>query len=382
MNKLLDIDVDLPVAKRAWTPGERLYGLLWREGVPLGMVQCPDQYALDAAVTKARARPRPVPVATPIDLPLISVVICTRDRPQALARCLEAVYAQSYTRYEVLVVDNAPQDDRAHRLIAAHFPECRHVTEPRGGVRFARNRGISQVQGEIIAFLDDDCLPTPRWLSAIGEQFARRPRLGCVTGPVLPAELRTRAQELIEERGGFSKGFEEKLYVRDSLPKGELIQAWRFGTGANMAFRRGVFARVGGFDEHLRAGEDLEIFFRVLRHGCELAYAPAAAVRHHHVEDYATLRRKLYYWGWAYAAYLAKVAQQDPPYRRVALSELRNWLKFQLRHHFWGGGDHGDFPRDLSLAELAGAVMGALAYPYAQMRAGLRPQPASASAAP
>lgn len=382
MNKLLDLDIDLPVTERAWTRGETLHVLLWRVGVPLAMVRCGDQRTLEEAIAAARARARPVPVATPIDLPFITVVICTRDRPEALARCLEAVYAQSYTRFEVLVVDNAPSDDRAHRLIARHFSECRHVTETRPGVRFARNRGISQAQGEIIAFIDDDCLPAPRWLSAIGEQFARRPRLGCVTGPVLPAELRTRAQELIEERGGFSKGFEEKLYMRDQLLKSELLQAWRFGTGANMAFRRSVFARIGGFDEHLRAGEDLEIFFRVLRHGCELAYAPAAAVRHHHVDDYATLRRKLYQWGWAYAAYLAKVAQHDALYRRPALAELRGWLAFQLRHHFWAGGDSGNFPRDLTLAELAGAVMGALAYPYAHARAGTRPQTASASAAP
>jgi cellulose synthase/poly-beta-1,6-N-acetylglucosamine synthase-like glycosyltransferase len=182
---------------------------------------------------------------------------------------------------EILVVDNVPQDLRTRNLLGDEFPECRYVAELSRGIPFARNRGISKAKGEILAYVDDDCRPVAGWSKAIVHNFAEGPELGCCTGPVLAMELNTRPQRLMEERDGLYKGNVKKLFRGDSPIGGTYpVQPWRFGTGANMAFRRSALDRIGGFDTVLRSAEDLDIFFRIVRAGFGLVYDPEATVWH------------------------------------------------------------------------------------------------------
>ena len=189
------------------------------------------------------------------------MVVCTRDRTDQLRGCLGALRVQKGIDFETLVVDNAPADSATRELIFERYWKCRYVVEPAPGVAFARNRGIALARGEIIAFLDDDCRPGAGWLRAIAKSFTEHPHLGCCTGPVLPLELKTPAQALLEARGGFNKGFHRRLFGRESgavYGKSYPLQTWRCGTGGNMAFRRCVLDRIGLFDEHLQSAEDLE----------------------------------------------------------------------------------------------------------------------------
>jgi GT2 family glycosyltransferase len=365
--RILDIELSQPLPAGVDTDGcRRLLLVAWRRGVPVGTREIPaaaervgkEQLAAALADFAATAAADDLPSAD-TELPLASVVVCTCRRPAELTRCLEALQAQAHPRFEIVVVDNDLQGSAAATVRG--FQPVRYCHEQRPGIRFARNRGVAEAAGEIVAFIDDDCLPVPGWLHAVADSFARRPELGCCTGPVLPAALDTPAREWLEARGGFNRGFVRRLHTRDSgrrqWPSWPL-QAWMFGSGGNMAFRRAVLRRLGAFDEILPTAEDLDIFFRILHAGHELLYEPAAAVRHCHVATCTALRRRLYLWGWGYVAYLLKIACRTPDYRRRALAEIAGWFAYQLRDRLWAQLIHrrGDFPLRLIVTEIAGGV--------------------------
>ena len=129
----------------------------------------------------------------------------------------------------------------------------------------------------IIAFTDDDVSVDAGWVEAIGRLFAGEPDVDAVTGLVVPDETDVEAQRLFEEYGGFSRGFDRRYERVDTVSCERAARrhggAGRFGTGANMAFRRRVFERIGLFDPALdvgtptNGGGDLEMFFRVLKEG-------------------------------------------------------------------------------------------------------------------
>ena len=234
--------------------------------------------------------------------PFISVVICTRHRPDQLQNCLRFLGRQEYPRFEVVVVDNAPATDAVRTFVrSAHaVPALRYVPEPRVGLSWARNAGIGAACGEIIACLDDDEEPDTHWLAGLACGFARGHDIGCVTGKVLPARLDTPAQQLFEQLGGYCKGrgFSPTVFSADG-PQSPLYPLPPFGVGANMAFRREALARIGGFDVALGAGtpalsgEDTLALTLVLMAGYRIAYEPAALTRHFHRNDLDGLGRQL-----------------------------------------------------------------------------------------
>ncbi len=291
------------------------------------------------------------------------MAVCTRERPAALAGCLAAVARQTDRADEVLVVDNAPRSDATRRL--AHAQRCSYACEPHQGVRFARNRALATARSDVVAFIDDDCRPEPGWLEAVRAQFVCA-EVGCCTGPLLALELDTPAQRLMEARGGFNRGFVARCFTRDShrhLWPNFPVQCWMFGSGGNMAFRREALVEAGGFAVDLPWGEDLDAFFRVLIHGHALVYAPAARVRHRHVRELPALRERLYRWGWAYSAFLARVAWEQPEYRVRALRELAGYLRWHWQARCWPAlRGRADFPTHLTFIEFAGALAGIPGY--------------------
>ena len=94
-------------------------------------------------------------------LPLVTVAVCTRDRTDDLARCLDSLSCLDYPALEVLVVDNAPSSNATERLVRTRYPNWRYVCEPRPGLNWARNRAIIESSGEIIAYTDDDVVVDP-----------------------------------------------------------------------------------------------------------------------------------------------------------------------------------------------------------------------------
>jgi len=316
---------------------------------------------------------RLTPAATNARLPTVSVAICTRDRPHDLAQCLDAVDRLNAPVLEVLVIDNAPATEETKALVAARAPTARralrYVREPRPGLDWARNRAIVEARGEIIAFTDDDTMVDAGWANAIAQVFGENPEVMAVTGLVVPAELETDAQALFELNGGFGRGFRRKwLHFPNGKMKWWDLGTGQLGTGANMAFRRSVFDRIGHFDPALDVGTptqgagDLEMFFRVLKSGVPLVYEPKAIVRHRHRRELAQLRGQLRNNGSVYAAFVRS---------SIAYPEMRLAFFRIGRAWFWNG--HvlpwfkslfypSRFPRELRTAQIAGSVAGLRTY--------------------
>jgi GT2 family glycosyltransferase len=237
----------------------------------------------------------PKPAGRPL---AATVAICTRDRPEDIRRCLEALMRLPDDGQEVLVIDNCPSTEATRRIVE-EFPSVRYVREKRVGLDVARNRALREAQHELIAFIDDDAVPEPGWLRALVRNFEDE-RVLCVTGLTLPLELETQAQEWFERHCSFQRGFKRKVYDMVRLPP---AAAGRVGAGVNMALRRSVVQRVGSFDEVLDAGTptqsggDTDMFSRILASGYRIVYDPAAVSWHRHRRAWSALRKTVYGYG-------------------------------------------------------------------------------------
>jgi glycosyltransferase involved in cell wall biosynthesis len=227
----------------------------------------------------------------------VTVVVCTRDRPMELKRCLASLACQSRRPDRIVVVDNASADDRTRAV--AEEAGIDYVREERPGLDHARNAGVSRCHSEIVAFIDDDALAHPRWLERLVAAFDAA-EIQAVTGLVLPGELETEAQYIFETQWGFGRGYERIDFGPDFYAgrRRRGCPAWRIGAGVNMAFRRHVFEQVGPFDERLDVGAagcsgDSEMWNRILHHGFTCRYEPLALVLHYHRRTMQELARQI-----------------------------------------------------------------------------------------
>ena len=153
------------------------------------------------------------------EAPMVSVVLTTHDRLESLEETLYSISAVHYPNFEIVVVDNAPSNDAAEKLIrqmSAEMKNLRYVREDRVGLCWARNCGLEAASGEITVYTDDDVLVDVDWLTALVQGFGDGENVACVTGLILPRELDTPAQVWCEEHGGFGKGFVPQIYDRSA----------------------------------------------------------------------------------------------------------------------------------------------------------------------
>ena len=248
----------------------------------------------------------------------ISVVVCTRDRVSMLQTALDSIRAVDYPDFVIIVVDNAAVTDATRRYVAGLAdPRVRVVDEPRPGLSRARNTGLLAASGDVVAFTDDDVVVDRHWLTAIACGFTRGRSVSCVSGVVPAAELRTPAQAYFDARVGWSASMRTRVFDRAEPPADIPLFPFavgHYGTGANFAVDREMVLRLGGFDEALGAGsptgggEDLDMFFRVLRAGGQLVYDPSAVVWHRHRASSDGLAAQSRTYGLGLGAWIAKIA--------------------------------------------------------------------------
>ena len=276
------------------------------------------------------------PTRWPYAVPTCSIVICTRNRPAVLARCLAAVGRLAPSCGDVIVVDNGDEacSDEVLRLVAS--AGARLIREPRLGAAHARNVGAGAAVGELVAFLDDDARPDPDWLERHRAALVGDPLLSATTGRVLPdppGDPVTRAYLAV---GAEDLGT-EPFRVERSLPEWvELTNFGGVGLGSNMVFRRELFAAGWRFRESLGPrrglpGEEHYAFFTLVRDGHAIAYVPEAVVHHLAPPDMKSLearKRRLLYGGAAYA-FLLMI--EEPEARRPLLAYARSVLSARRR---------------------------------------------------
>jgi len=217
---------------------------------------------------------------------MISVIIPAKDAAETLAACLEAVLSQEgvSASYEVILVDDGSRDATA--AIAERF-DVRLIRQENAGPGAARNAGVKASHGEILAFTDADCAPSPDWLKRLTKPFSD-PQVAGVKGV-----YRTHQNGLVPR---FVQQEYEYKYQR--LVKQATID---FIDTYSAAYRRQIFIDNGGFDPALPAGQDAELSFRLARKGYKLIFAPEAFVYHRHgVDIWTYMRRKFRYGYWRY----------------------------------------------------------------------------------
>jgi GT2 family glycosyltransferase len=248
----------------------------------------------------------------------ISIVVCTRDRPDVLQECLRELVLVKYAPLEILVVDNAPTRDITKKVVselANEDPRIRYTCEPQPGLSRARNHGMAVAKFDLVAFTDDDVLVDAGWPAALAAGFAADPEAACMTGLVASRTLDTNAEFYFDSRYSWGESVAPRRYDMGAHRDSSAIypfSAGIFGTGANFAVRRSEIDQLGGFDPLLgagspgRGGEDLDIFVRVILSGGRLCYLPAALVWHRHRASEAALAEQVFDYGFGLGAYLAK----------------------------------------------------------------------------
>ncbi len=321
------------------------------------------------------------PAAAEGGYPEITVVVCTRNRPDGLTACLESLLVQDYPNYSVLVVDNAPVAGGS-RAVVDRFDRSivGYVAEPEPGLSRARNRGLAASSGEIIAWIDDDEIADRGWLTAIVDGFRREPGASAVSGIMLPAELETWAQVRFEQYGGHSKhrGFKPETFSPETAAiQDPLYPLPPFGTGGNMAFRRRALLEVGGFDIALGAGsptmgsEDTRIFSELLNAGATVVYQPTAVTFHFHRRTIDELERQMFGYGVGLTAFYVSLIVSQP---RLVGKIIR--LIPHALHDVWkpnglrSGHLPEDFPARLQQANRRGLLVGPGRYLSERIRIG------------
>jgi GT2 family glycosyltransferase len=254
-------------------------------------------------------------------------MMCTRDRRDQVALTLDAISKLTYDgEWEIVIVDNGSKDDTISLLThfaAASARPCMVVNQPRKGSARSRNAGLVEARGDVIAMLDDDCVPAPDWLTQIVAAFATYPDIGYIAGRI----------ELFDQRDApittKTDGEPEKFPAHTVLPTGAIH-------GCNMAFRRALVLSVGGFNPSFGAGarfsgEDVEYATRASADGWAGRYEPSALVYHNHGRrskaSVAALSRR---YDVGRGAYYARFAL----HRRSRAQALRHWY-WHLRRVSW-----------------------------------------------
>jgi glycosyltransferase involved in cell wall biosynthesis len=186
--------------------------------------------------------------------PRVTVVVAAYNGEKFLKEALESVFAQDFASFEVVFVDDGSEDRTGE--IALSFP-VRYVRQANQGLPAARNAGLAQARGDLVAFLDDDDVLPPTKLSVQARYLDEHPEVGCVLG----------RQEWI------FAGVEPPPMPRDPI-FGELggVQL------VTAMIRRSTLEELGGFDPSYRYAEDRDLFIRMREHGVEIAVLDAVVL--------------------------------------------------------------------------------------------------------
>jgi GT2 family glycosyltransferase len=296
-----------------------------------------------------------------------TIAVCTRNRPSSLRRCLDSLAPQIDATTELVVVDSAPSSPDV-RPIATEFG-AHYLITSRPGLSLARNVALRAARHDVIAFIDDDAVAAPDWVQRLEDSFAD-PSVVCVTGRILPLELRTEAQRCFEEHFSFDRGPLPAQYSQQDPRPWFAINPWPVGVGCNMAFRRRLFDVIGPFDEALGVGtiaggaDEIDVFRRLLRAGYTVTYNPAALVHHQHRVTMSAVRSQVWSYGKSYTALMTKSILYEKHMIGQALRlTIYGFFRQGRRCVRWLLGRPSP-PMSLILSETLGHLVGLMAYAY------------------
>ena len=273
--------------------------------------------------------------------PFFSVVIPTYNRPERLANCLAALAEQDYPRdrTEVIVVDDGsptPLDSVVEPLRSQLSITL--IRQQNAGPAAARNVGAQQAKGPLLAFTDDDCMPSPDWLSGFAQRLADQPN-AMVGGRSLNAlpdnSYSTASQALIDYLYSYYSGSapaKQNANALEQMPEPSPEQTMFFASN-NIAMARENYLNVGGFDTAfpLAAAEDRELCDRWQHQGLLMTYAPEITIRHaHHLSLPSFWRQHFGYGRGAFCFHQVRSQRNSQPIRVEPLKFYTDLLTYPL----------------------------------------------------
>jgi len=265
---------------------------------------------------------------------VISIIVCSYNRDRMFEETVNSFLDGRIDGidYELLLVDNN-STDKTRQMgegFSARFHRIRYVNEPIQGLSRARNRGIRESVGDIVVFADDDVYFSPGWLEALVSTFERRPDVACIGGKVSPHFESDRPywleDELLDVYSITQYGDQERVIHPPEYP-----------IGCNMAFRRAVFEKVGGFPTslgrkpgNLLSNDEIYFLLCVEKAGLKTLYLPDAQVSHRILPDRVTqqwLRRR---WYWQGISDVAMWQIADNPLSKTTLAKKAIKAAFDL----------------------------------------------------
>jgi glycosyltransferase involved in cell wall biosynthesis len=273
------------------------------------------------------------------DQPAISILVCTRNRPTDLRRCLESILANDFTNYELVVIDQSDDGTTAEYLGGLADSRLRWIPTPTRGLARARNLALRHARSDIVAFTDDDCICDRDWIGALVAEFGEQPQIGGLFGRVLPWGDR------------YAEGMFCHCLIADEAERTVAEPAPphdHLGHGNNMAFRRNLFRRIGlynpsmGAGTRLKSGEDTDLTYRALRAGLTMKYSPKPLVYHNNWNTFEQADRLDLGYVLGFVMVFGKFALAgDRVARRCLrerLGELKNDLLDSARQRDWRRG--------------------------------------------
>ena len=288
-------------------PFRRSMAVFWWKDVPIGHVFLESQLCspervtafCESAVEDDLIAAAEVRSRASLEAPApISVIVCSRNRAQHLAGCLDTILTQSRPPDEIIVVDSSSSGPAARR-ITLERPRTVYRRHDAFGLSAARNAGIRAARGEILVFTDDNTRQHRFWLERLTAPLGHGTTLASA-GLVLPFEIETEAQYLVERVWTFNRGYRARDFGAEFLAEAKTRAApvWEFGSPVNMAFHRRAFEEVGYFEELFDAAAgggsaEVELWYRLLAKGWRLRYEPSSVTFHRHRRDLDDLAEQI-----------------------------------------------------------------------------------------
>ena len=245
----------------------------WRGGHPV------DDWAFGLVDRERRPKPAAAAVAAAFDAapfsrqaqrawPRVSVVVCAYNADDTLEDCLSSLDKLTYPDFELILVNDGSKD-RTGEIARAH-PRVRVIDTPNAGLSAARNVGLAEATGDIVAYTDADTRVDRDWLTFLVQPFLTSDVVGSGGPNVVPADDPPMAQCIARAPGGPTHVLLDDR-IAEHVP------------GCNMAFRREALLAIGGFNPtYLRAGDDVDVCWRLQGRGGKIGFASSALVWHHH----------------------------------------------------------------------------------------------------
>jgi glycosyltransferase involved in cell wall biosynthesis len=306
----------------------------------------------------------------------VSVVLCTYNRCQSLVRALESITASEMpdsVDWEVLVVDNNSKDrtrETMNEFCQRHPDRVRYIFEAQQGLSNARNTGIREARGEVIAFTDDDVTVEPTWLQNLTQPLLEK-RCAGTAGRILLGDFQPPSWLAISGSHNLGGSLVQFDLGDESLPLD------RAPFGASMAFQKTVFDKCGGFRTDLgRSGkslignEDTEFGQRLISKGLPLIYVPSAIVYHPVLTERLTKKYFRSYW-FSHGRALIRQGAKRPSFWKVPgvyfdeFKRFVRWMNTDDQH--WYRTAQGRFFFEMHALRMLGQIFECWNQPSQQM---------------